>query len=167
MSSLPPELVVVGLLLFYISGVRFIAFVPLLPGHLEASCRLVTPDPGTSKLRMSVRMSLCRSPQRPAWPHGRRHGHIRPRCRLLPPRPPRSCRLLPLHLLHLPPPPSPWLLARQQASPSCLLGPCTLQRRPCDLHPALLPASCVAGDAVAARCASYRGTAGVFPVSLT
>ena len=57
---------------------------PLTRGHLEASCRLVTPDPGTSKLRMSVRMSLCRSPQRPAWPHGRRHGHIRPRCRLLP-----------------------------------------------------------------------------------
>jgi hypothetical protein len=28
-------------------------------------------------------------------------------------------RRLPLHLLHLPPPPSPWLLARRQVSPPC------------------------------------------------
>ena len=49
----------------------------------------------------------------------------------------------------------------------CPPRPVHLQRCPCDLPPPLLPASLVAGDAVAACYASSRGTAGVFPVWLT
>jgi hypothetical protein len=47
----------------------------------------------------------------------------------------------------------------KQAQPA-LLRPCALHPRPCELPVALLPASGVAGDAVATRCACSRGTLG-------
>jgi hypothetical protein len=80
----------------------------------------------------------------PPRPLGRRHGHARPRCRLLPPRPPRSRRRLPLHLLHLPPPPSPWLLGRRQRSPP-------FPPRPVHPPPAPLRAPCRPGPRLLRR----------------
>ena len=46
---------------------------------------------------------------------------------------------------------------------SSLLRPCALHPRPCELPASLLPASGVAGDAVATLCASSRGTGARLP----
>ena len=68
------------------------------------------------------------------------------------------------HQLPLPPPPSPASSSPggKQAKPA-LLRPCALHPRPCELPASLLPASGVAGDAVATLCASSRGTGARLP----
>ena len=60
----------------------------------------------------------------------------------------RSARHLYLHHLQLPPLTSPGSSASSSRAHPALLGPCTLQRRPCTLSIILIPASCVAGEAV-------------------
>jgi hypothetical protein len=76
---------------------------------------------------------------------------------------PRSARHLHLHHLQLPPPPSPGSSACSRGAHPALLGPCALQRRLCTLSVGLLPASCVAGDVVAAPFASSRTTTACLP----
>jgi hypothetical protein len=49
--------------------------------------------------------------------------------------------LLPLHLLHLPPPPLPWLLARRQASP-CTLPSSARAPPEVSVRPSSTPAPC-------------------------
>jgi hypothetical protein len=83
--------------------------------------------------------------------------------RLLRRRHPRSARHLHLHHLQLPPPPSPGSSACSRGAHPALLGPCALQRRLCTLSVGLLPASCVAGDVVAAPFASSRTTTACLP----
>jgi hypothetical protein len=100
---------------------------------------------------------------RPPPPHRRRRARFQPNCRLLRRRRPRSARHLHLHHLQLPPPPSPGSSACSRGAHPALLGPCALQRRLCTLSVGLLPASCVAGDVVAAPFASSRTTTACLP----
>ena len=51
--------------------------------------------------------ALTATRPRHLWPLSHRHGHARPRSRRLLPRPLRSRRRIPLHVLHLPPRPRP------------------------------------------------------------
>jgi hypothetical protein len=103
---------------------------------------------------------------RPPPPHRRRHARHQPRCRHLRRRRPRSRRHLRLRHLQLPPPPSPGSSAGGRGAHPALLGPCALQRRLCTLSFGLLPASCVAGDVVAAPFASSRRTTARLPAVL-
>jgi hypothetical protein len=97
---------------------------------------------------------------RPPLPLRRHHGHHHRQYRSYHRHHRRRCHHH-HHQLPLPPPRSPASSSPggKQAQPA-LLRPCALHPRPCELPAALLPASGVAGDAVATRCACSRGTLG-------
>ena len=115
---------------------------------------------GRACLREGTASSIPVASPRPPLLLGRHHGHHHRHCRPLHRRHRRRCHRH-HHQLPLPPPPSPASSSPggRQAQPA-LLRSCTLHPRPCELPAALLPASGVAGDAVATRCACCRGTVG-------